>query len=78
MSSDRITQLLLGVIALALTIIALRPAIPVAHAADTMRCTIDGPLVVSDFRDTLKVEVSSAFSAPGSNSSSPLYVQVRD
>jgi len=78
MSSDRTTHFLLAVIALAMMIVALRPLVPVAHAADTLKCTIDGPLVISDFRDTLKVEVSSAFSSPGSSASSPLYIESRN
>ena len=72
--SPRITwdQLRVGlVIAVALAIQLLRPAVPDAHAAEDLRCTMQGPVEVK----LEKVEIEWGFSQPGANSSNPLYVK---
>ena len=85
---DTYTRVVLTVIAAALTVIAFRGVDPIslAHAAEEIECRFNGGVTVSDFRDsldvdiddTVTVEVKQAFSQPGSNSSSPLYIQVVD
>lgn len=74
--SDRYTQAVLTVIAVALVLHLLRPPLPVAHAADAVRCTFAGPIEVklTDIGD--KVEVQWGFGQPGSNGSNPLYTKV--
>lgn len=65
--TDRYTRTVLTVIAAALVVIAARGGIvPPALAAETLDCRISGPI---------DVKVDSAFSAPGSSSSSPMYVR---
>ena len=76
MKPDRWTKACLTVIAASLAILALRPMVPVAHAADVIKCEIDGGLVVESFKDELEVKVQAAFSSPGSSKSSPMYVEV--
>ena len=55
-----------------------RPLVPVAHASDSVPCRIEGPIEVriTNFGDDL--EVKTAFAAPGSSSSSPLYIKSTD
>lgn len=78
MTPDPWTKACLTAIAGSLVVLAARPLIPVAHAADVIRCEIDGGhFTIDSFKDELKVEVESAFSAPGSSSSSPVYVEVK-
>jgi hypothetical protein len=75
MQTDRFTRACLGVIALSLAVLAFQPMVPTAHAAEDIRCSFDGPLEIKRINGTVKVEVDSAFSSPGSSSSSPLHVQ---
>ena len=76
MPIDTWTKTCLTLIAIALLVIAFRPSFPVAHAAEEMRCTIDGPLEIKSFGDELEVKVNAAFSSPGSSASAPMYVHV--
>ncbi len=85
--TDRYTRAVLTVIAIALVVIATRGQLETtAHAADEIRCRVEGPIEIKSFgddltvklSDQLKVEVESAFSSPGSSSSSPLHVKVDD
>ncbi len=75
MKPDNYTRFLLTVIAGALVILALRPAIPEAHAADTLRCTVEGPMQIKGIDGTLQVQVEPKYGAPGSSSSNRLYIQ---
>ena len=76
--SDRVSRASLVVIALSLAVMAGRSLTPTAQAADTMQCEFKGPLTIRSFDDKLQVVVESAYSAPGSSSSSPMYVQVKE
>ena len=78
MHIDPWTRICLTVIAAALALLALEPLVPEARAADELKCRIEGPLEVRSIGGTVKVEVDSAFSSPGSSSGSPLHVKVQD
>ncbi|MFT7519906.1 MAG: hypothetical protein ACI9MC_002050 [Kiritimatiellia bacterium] len=39
---------------------------------------VSGEVSIKDFSDDLKVELSYAFSAPGTSGSSPMHVQVQE
>jgi len=85
---DRYTRAVLTVIAAALVVIATRGQIleTPAHAADEIRCTVEGPIEIKSFGDDLevkvgnevKVEIDQAYSSAGSSSSSPLYIKATD
>ena len=77
MSHDRFTRACLAVIAVSLMVIAERPIVPVAHASSDLECTLEGPMTIRSIDSTIKVQVDAAFSSPGSSSSSPLYVEVK-
>ncbi len=80
---DTYTKVVLTVIAVALSVIALRGFHPVspAQAADTLECEVKGPMeirgsiTIEDFRDKLEVEVEQGYAEAGSSTSSPLYVK---
>lgn len=80
---DTYTKAVLTVIAIALSVIALRGLQPIApaHAADSIECEVRGPMeikgsiTIEDFRDKLEVEVEQGYAEAGSSSSSPLYVK---
>ncbi len=74
--SDRVTRASLVVIALSMATLAARSFTPDARAADTLRCEVTGPLTIRSFDDKLEVVVDSAFSSPGSTTSTPLHVKV--
>ena len=84
---DLYTRAVLTLIAFALCVIAFRGVfepVPPAHAAEEVECRFAGPLEISDFRDTLdvdiddtvQVEVKQGFAQPGSSSSQPMYIKV--
>ena len=77
MQTDRFTRTCLGVIALSLAILAFKPIVPTAYAAEEISCSFDGPLEIKRINGTVKVEVDSAYSSPGSSASSPLYVRTQ-
>ena len=68
---DRTSKFLVLLVALGL----FANAVPRAQAADQLECKIDGPIEVRVESIGDDIEVKWAFSAPGSSSSSPLYVQ---
>lgn len=72
---DRYTKVVLTVIAVALVGIALRGSVPVAQAAEDVRCTVEGPLDVRVRAFDDDIELKWGFSQPGSSSSSPLHVR---
>lgn len=81
---DTYTRVVLTVIAAALVVIAARGLSPVsvAQAAEDIACTFSNGVTVSDFRDSIDVEldtvsvkVEQGFNQPGSSSSTPLYVK---
>lgn len=84
MSADVQTRGLLSVIALALTLLAVRAWVEPAWAQST-ECRISGPIEIRDDVDvrlvgwpgTLEVRPSST-SNPGSGSSYPFYVRMTD
>ncbi|MEZ4319894.1 MAG: hypothetical protein R3F61_20455 [Myxococcota bacterium] len=92
MTTDRYTRAVLTVIAAALSIIALRglSPIPAAWATETMECRFGSPVELRSgaqirVTDTVQVRMSDevkvrveSYGAPGSSSSSPLYVKQID
>ena len=83
--TDHYTRAVLTVIAVALVVIATRGQLfeTPAHAADEIKCRVEGPIEIKGFGETLsvkitdevKVEVDQAYSSAGSSSSSPLYIK---
>ena len=77
MAHDRLTRTCLVIIALALTVLALKPVVPVAHASSEMKCRFDGSLEIRRIDGTVKVEMERSYGAAGSSSTHPLHVDVK-
>lgn len=75
---DRTSKGLLGLIAAGLFANALTSAVPVAWAAETTTCRIEGPVEVRLTRIDDDLELKWGFSQPGSSSSTPLHVKAAD
>jgi len=86
--TDPYLRAVLTVIALALVVIATRGQLleTPAHAAEDVRCRVEGPLEIRSFSDKLevkivdkvRVEVEPAFATAGTSSGSPVYVKKVD
>jgi hypothetical protein len=86
--SDPYLRALLTVIAMALVVIASRGSFleTPAYAGDDIRCTVEGPIEIKSFSDTLdvkiadkvRVEVDQAYASPGTSSGNPVYIRTAD
>jgi hypothetical protein len=77
--TDPYTRVVLTVIAVALSVIALRGLplpIPDAQAAETIECRFSDAVRIESFRDALTVKLDAQYDQPGVSSGRPLYVKL--
>lgn len=80
--SDPVVRVLLAVIAVALTVLALR-SVPVAQAVDAVECRVEGPIQIrgpvevriTDLPSSIQVETTPRYGSAGSSSGNPLYIR---